>query len=717
MSKELDASTSSKGNMTFSDFAKNALMKVFVFLIYIVSHLYDYLFYPIYFLFQHPWVIRRYNRSNHARREDREDCVIFHSIVEPFNIEIQRKQLDTMNKVFGYFSTKFAKNDCLGTREVLAEEDEKQPNGKVFQKLKLGEYKWTKYAQLATDAERVGNGLRSIGLKAGDKIAILAETRADWMIMAYACFKNNITIVTIYATLGSDGVKHALTETKAPVLVCSQETISKVKEIEDMCPDLRKVIVMSTLTLTSSETTLRKERIEFDDLKKYPETGDGQTSAQEPTAKDCAIIMYTSGSTGNPKGVMLSHHNLVSALSSLSNVAPFKPKDRYIGYLPLAHVLELLSEVSCLMCGVKIGYSSAGTLTNKSSKVKSGSKGDANKLRPTLMCTVPLILERIYKTILDTMKRHGWAAEELFQYFVEYKLKWQDRGFDTPILNKTVFRKIRYFLGGRVRLMLSGGAPLSPDTHNLARTVICVPLMQGYGLTETTACATVMSPKDRSSGRVGAPLMNVQIKLVNWEEGNYTIKDNPNPRGEIHIGGDNVAMGYYEQDEKTREEFYEEDGRRWFRTGDIGEVEADGVIRIIDRKKDLVKLQHGEYISFGKVESILKTCPIVENICMVGSSSKNYVVGVLLPDKIQLAKITDVSVEDAAQSEDIIKKIVKNLTDFGLANGLSRMELPTKIVLSPVEWTPDSGLVTAAFKIRRRFIETHFNTEIEKIYT
>ena len=207
--------------------------------------------------------------------------------------------------------------------------------------------------------------------------------------------------------------------------------------------------------------------------------------------------MYTSGSTGNPKGVMLSHKNLVSALSSLLNVSPFKPKDRYIGYLPLAHVLELLSEVSCLMCGVKIGYSSPGTLTNKSPKVKAGFKGDANKLRPTLMCTVPLILERIYKTILDTMKRNGWAAEELFQYFVDYKLKWQDRGFDTPILNKTVFRRIRYFLGGRVRLMLSGGAPLSPDTHNLARTVICVPLMQGYGLTETTACATVMSPIDR----------------------------------------------------------------------------------------------------------------------------------------------------------------------------------------------------------------------------
>ena len=190
--------------------------------------------------------------------------------------------------MFFQFTAKFAKNDCLGTREVLAEDDEVQKNGKVFKKLHLGEYKWLKYGEMAKQAARIGNGLRAIGLKPGDKIAILAETRADWMLTAYACFKNNITIVTIYATLGTDGVKHALTETKAPVLVCSQETIGKVKEVENDCPHLKKVIVMSSLMLTSSETTITKERLEFDDLKKYPENTD--TSAQEPTPE---VINYS----------------------------------------------------------------------------------------------------------------------------------------------------------------------------------------------------------------------------------------------------------------------------------------------------------------------------------------------------------------------------------------------------------------------------------------
>merc|ERR1719150_1317987 len=241
----------------------------------------------------------------------------------------------------------------------------------------------------------------------------------------------------------------------------------------------------------------------------------------------------TPGTTGKPKGVLLSHHNLVCAMGSLCNIVEFNSeKDKYIAFLPLAHVLELLAESSCIFMGIRIGYSSSLTLTTKSSKVKTGCKGDSTVLKPTLMCGVPLILERIYKSMVDTMSRKGWFVEELFHYLVAYKMKWQDRGFDTPLLNKTLFRRIRYFLGGKVRLLLSGGAPLSPETHSLVRTCLCVPLMQGYGLTETTACASVTSIHDRTTGRAGAPLLNVKMKIVSWEEGNYLVTDKPNPRGE-----------------------------------------------------------------------------------------------------------------------------------------------------------------------------------------
>jgi len=443
-----------------------------------------------------------------------------------------------------------------------------------------------------------------------------------------------------------------------------------------------------------------------------------------PSPEDIAIVMYTSGSTGKPKGVMLSHHNLVSAMGSLCNITDFRPQtDRYIAFLPLAHVLELLAEASCLFYGIKVGYSSALTLTTKSSKVKTGCKGDANILKPTLMCCVPLILERIYKTMVETMRRRGWFVEELFHYMVSYKMKWQDRGFDTPLLNKTLFRRIRYFLGGKVRVLLSGGAPLSADTQLLCSTCLSMPILQGYGLTETASGSTASNKRDRTTGRVGSPLQNTDIKLVNWEEGSYRVTDTPNPRGEIHVGGDNVAVGYFKNEEETASNFYEENGKRWFRTGDIGQFDSDGCLRIVDRKKDLVKLQAGEYVSYGRTESILKTAQIVENICAYADPTRDFIIAIVIPDrKALLELVPEVDPESEADlslmvhDKAIKAAVVTQLKEYGIKNGLKAFEVPKKVLLVLDEWTPDNGLVTAALKIRRKFIYDEYRSLIDQTY-
>ena len=286
-----------------------------------------------------------------------------------------------------------------------------------------------------------------------------------------------------------------------------------------------------------------------------------------------------------------------------------------------------------------------------------------------------------------------------------------------------ISRSIRLLVGGRVRAILSGGAPLSEATHEYLRSVLGLTLLQGYGLTETTACATVMSCKENSVGRVGPPVQGVNIKLCDWEEGNYRVTDQPNPRGEIYIGGPNVAAGYYMNEEKTKEEFFTDaEGRRWFKTGDIGQFEHDGTLRIVDRKKDLVKLQFGEYVSLGKVESVLKGCPVVANVCIFGDSTKSYVVAVVCPVKEILTEISrkfgkeELSWEEMVSDKDITGAVLREVTLHAKKSRLEKFEIPGAVTLTDIEWLPETGLTTAAMKLKRKPLSDYYDSDIKRMY-
>ena len=251
------------------------------------------------------------------------------------------------------------------------------------------------------------------------------------------------------------------------------------------------------------------------------------------------------------------------------------------------------------------------------------------------------------------------------------------------------------------------------------------PLMQGYGLTETCACSTLMTLDDMvSTGRVGPPVRGVKIRLVNWEEGNYRVTDKPRPRGEILISGGNVTAGYYKQPQKTAEEYVvdEATGDRWFRSGDIGQIEADGSLKIIDRKKDLVKLQFGEYVSLGKVESALKTCPLVDNVCIYGDASKSYVVALLVPDRANLQKLADklgkegLEFTELCRDRDVTGAALRELVNYGRQLKLEKFELPGAVTICAELWTPDTDMVTAAFKLKRKPIQVFYQQEINRMY-
>ncbi|XP_078117376.1 long-chain-fatty-acid--CoA ligase 4 [Sander vitreus] len=631
---------------------------------------------------------------------------------------------DTLDKLFKHAVQRFGQADCLGTRDILSRENEIQPSGKVFKKLILGEYRWLSYNEVDTAVSEFGSGLAALGQQPKSTIAIFCETRAEWMITAQACFRRNFPLVTFYATLGEDAIAYGLNETGVTHLVTSGELLeTKLKNVLPQIPKLKHVIYVDQRKIN---TEGYPAGLSIHSMQAIREMGalpeNMERAIVKPQPSDLAVVMYTSGSTGRPKGVMIVHSNITAGMTGQCQRIPgLGPNDTYIGYLPLAHVLEMTAEISCVTYGCRIGYSSPQTLSDQSTKIKKGSKGDCSVLQPTLMAAVPEILDRINKNVMSKVQEMSFIQKTLFTLGYKYKLEQIKRGYDAPLCNALLFQKVKKLLGGRVRMMLSGGAPLSSATQRFMNVCFCCPVGQGYGLTETCGAGTITEVMDNSTGRVGAPLFCCELRLRDWAEGGYTSKDKPNPRGEILIGGPNVTMGYYRNESNDQDFFVDEKGQRWFCTGDVGEIYPDGCLQIVDRKKDLVKLQAGEYVSLGKVESALKNCSIIDNICAYANSEQNYVISFVVPNQKRMTQLANRSGivgewEEICTHPDMEREVLNEIKKVAANNKLQQFEIPVKVHLSPEPWTPETGLVTDAFKLKRKELKNHYLHHIERMY-
>ncbi|XP_041119095.1 long-chain-fatty-acid--CoA ligase 3-like isoform X2 [Polyodon spathula] len=569
---------------------------------------------------------------------------------------------DTLDKVFEFAKHKYKERDCLGTRELISEEDEIQPNGKVFKKVILGKYNWLTYAETYLAAAHFGSGLAALGQKPKSNIAIFCETRAEWIITAQACFMYNFPLVTLYSTLGGPAIAHGLNETEVTHIITSKDLLqSRLKAILLQVPRLQHIIIVDDKptawadfprgVTVHSMATVQALGAKTQNMSKPP---------NQPVPSDIAVIMYTSGSTGIPKGVMISHSNLIAGITGMAERIPNlgREQDTYIGYLPLAHVLELSAELVCVSHGCRIGYSSPQTLADQSTKIKRGSKGDTSVLKPTLMAAVPEIMDRIYKNVMTKVEEMNRVQRTLFVLAYNYKMEQISKGYSTPLCDSIVFRKVRSLLGGKTRVLLSGGAPLSAATQRFMNICFCCPVGQGYGLTETCGAGTISEMSDYSTGRVGAPLVCCEIKLKNWEE---------------------------------------------------------------DRKKDLVKLQVGEYVSLGKVEAILKNCSLIDNICAYANSDQSYVIGFIVPNQKQLLALAELKKirgtwEEICNNSEMEKEVIRVMAEAAVGGKLEKFEIPVKVRLSAEPWTPETGLVTDAFKLKRKALKTHYQDDIERMY-
>ncbi|EEC67750.1 hypothetical protein OsI_35270 [Oryza sativa Indica Group] len=648
-------------------------------------------------------------------------------------VETHWEGVSTLAELFEQSCEQYVYMPLLGTRKLISREMEAARDGRSFEKLHLGQYEWKSYADAFKTVCNFSSGLVRIGHQRDERVAIFADTRAEWQIALQACFRQSITVVTIYSSLGEGALCHSLNETEVITVICGRKELKKLVDISEQLDTVKHVIyvneegVSSEVSLAQKCTSWRVES--FEEVERLGlET---PVEAKLPLPSDTAVIMYTSGSTGMPKGVMMSHRNVLAVVSAVMTIVPaLGKKDVYLAYLPLAHILELAAETVMSAVGASIGYGSPLTLTDTSNKIKKGTQGDASALKPTLMTAVPAILDRVRDGVRKNVDAKGGAAKKLFDIAYSRRLaaingSWFGAwGLEKHLWDMLVFQKVRAILGGRIRFILSGGAPLSGDTQRFINICLGAPIGQGYGLTETCAGGTFSEYDDNSVGRVGAPLPCSYIKLIDWAEGGYLTNDSPMPRGEIVIGGPNVTKGYFKNEAKTNEVYKDDErGMRWFYSGDIGRLHPDGCLEIIDRKKDIVKLQHGEYVSLGKVEAALSVCPYVDNIMIHADPFHNYCVALVVVAHSELKSwasqqgITYSDVSDLCEKQETVKEVLQCLAKAAKQARLEKFEIPAKVKLVPEPWTPESGLVTAALKLKREAIKKAYEDDLAALYS
>ncbi|KAF8411775.1 hypothetical protein HHK36_004334 [Tetracentron sinense] len=586
-------------------------------------------------------------------------------------VETAWEGISTLADLFEQSCNQHRDKHLLGTRELISREKEVTEDGRSFEKLHLGGYEWLSYGETFEAVCSFASGLAQLGHKREERAAIFADTQAEWLIALQGCFRRNITVVTIYSSLGEEALCHSLNETEVSTVICGHKELKKIIGISGQLDTVKRVIYMEEDRIPS-EDLLGSSSWFITSFSEVQILGrENPVAADLPLSADIAVVMYTSGSTGLPKGVMMTHGNVLATISAVMTIVPgLGSKDVYLAYLPLAHILELAAENVIVAVGSAIGYGSPFTLTDTSNKIKKGTMGDASVLGPTLMTAVPAILDRVRDGVRKKVDAKGGLSKKLFDFAYGRRLSalkgnWFGAwGLEKILWNVLVFRKVQAILGGRIRFLLSGGAPLSGDTQRFINICIGAPIGQGYGLTETCAGGTFSENDDTSVGRVGAPLPCSFVKLIDWPEGGYLASDSPMPRGEILIGGPNVTVGYFKNKEKTNEVYkVDERGMRWFYTGDIGRFHVDGCLEIIDRKKDIVKLQHGEYVSLGKVEAVLAVSSYVDNIMLHADPFHSYCVALVVASQYavedwalrQGVVFTDFS--DLCQKEETVKEV------------------------------------------------------------
>ncbi|PWT93792.1 MAG: long-chain fatty acid--CoA ligase [Acidobacteria bacterium] len=543
--------------------------------------------------------------------------------------------------------------------------------------------------------------LQKLGVAKGDRVGILAETRAEWAYADMAILSAGAITVPIYSTLPAKQAEYIIKDSEMQTLFVSTEAhLKKIQEIAAEIPFLKTIILFDSPAQMPAGIQIIADCIKEgkEHLKSDPEMVRKRVAEIKPD--DVFTFVYTSGTTGEPKGVMLTHNNIISNITSIIIYFQFKQDDLVLSFLPLSHVFERMAGYySMLYVGCTIAYAeSVETIARNMLEV-----------RPTLFLSVPRVYEKFYQRIMDNGAALTGISRKMFDWgmkvgaeFAEAKmagkkpsatlqLKWK-------LANELVYKNVRKRLGGRLRLLVSGGAAL-PRQLGLFFYGIGLTILEGYGLTETSPVIAANRPDAVKFGTVGQPIPHVEVKIAE--------------DGEILTRGPHVMKGYFKKPQQTSEAI-NADG--WFQTGDIGEIDSEGFLRITDRKKDLIATSGGKKIAPQFVENALKTSKYIAQIVVVGEKRK-FPSALIVPNMDNLNKFASANQIPEAEILTHPKVIQEVENDIDrLSTDLAPFERVKKVALLPHEFTIESGELTPSLKVKRNVVEKKYKDVIDALY-
>jgi long-chain acyl-CoA synthetase len=561
--------------------------------------------------------------------------------------------------------------------------------------------------ELDEKVRTVTMGLYALGVRAGDHVGILSENRVEWTITDLGVLNCGAADVPIYATQAPKQAAFILNDAGVEVLfISNQEQYSRVRDALNNCPKLRVIVSFDQVTASMSKV------MNFNDFLTWGQAADKsepqlyamlRTSVQPDST---ATLIYTSGTTGNPKGVILTHNNLVSNALTNCQVAQLTEGETALSFLPFSHIFERTTIYMYLYAGVSIYYAqSVDTVAQ-----------DLAQSRPHFMTSVPRLFEKIYARAMEKAEKGGAVKSAIAHWAVKIGKEWakviDDDGKPGPLLklkhgiaDKLVFSKWRAAMGNRVRALVSGGAPLAPELA-LVFYGAGLPIYQGYGLTESSPTITANHPKANRIGSVGKPIPGVKVKIAD--------------DGEILCSGPNVMRGYYNRDDETNSTLETDaDGRVWLHTGDIGHMDADGFLFVTDRKKDLLKTSGGKYIAPQPIENAIKRSRFVNQVVVIGDQRK-FPSALIVPQADALKAYAEqngiayASLTELIKNPKIVGLIESEVDKF--TGDLSHYEKVKAVLLLDREMTIESGELTPTLKVKRRVVVDKHQKLIDRLY-